>query len=393
MKKKILISGGGIAGLASAWWLERAGAQVTVVERAHTFEPLGHYLSLKSHGVRIVRDMGLLDACRQRELVFRALESHTSDGRLLRATSPDLLARSVDGMVLFRRADLHAALYDAVRDRTDVRFGTEVQTIRPAGDDVEVDLPGRTERFDLVLGADGIHSRVRRLVFGDGGVVPMGGRYVAVTVDYEHGFAPGAVATYMGCGQFVALYPRTGLNISAVVYHGDGGAVPTGRDARALRAFLLDAYGGFAPAVRRTFEALDDRSFVFTDTIAMVTLPAITRGRIVLLGDAAHCPTFLSGMGASLALQGAETLAGALAAHGHDLPAGLAAYERAIREVALGYQHSARRGRRALLTRSPLLTAMRNAAVAWTPEWVLGLSVRRFFHAQQARPSRTGSSA
>ena len=383
MGMRVLISGGGIAGMAAAWWLERAGAEVTIVERARRFRRLGHYITLKSHGVRTLEAMGLLGACRERELVFRELKVHAPDGRLLRRVDASMLARNVDGMVLFQRAELHAALYDAVRARTDVRFGAEVQAIRPAGDSVEVDLPGGTERVDLFLGADGIHSHARTLLFGDGGLSPMGGLYVAVAVDCRHGLAPGAVATYMGRGQVVTLYPRTDESIAAVIYHGDGGATPAGRDARSVREFLLHAYRGFAPEVRRTFDALDEHSFVFMDAIAMVTLPAITRGRVALLGDAAHCPTFMSGMGASLALQGAHALSRALDEHRGDLVAGVAAYERAITGVARGYQHSARKMRRFLLDRGRLPAATRDLLVRWTPDWVLGLSARRFYHANQ----------
>ncbi|MFT3767886.1 MAG: FAD-dependent monooxygenase [Minicystis sp.] len=380
-KMRVLISGGGIAGMAAAWWFERAGAEVTIVEKARSFQPLGHYITLKSHGVHTVEAMGLLDACREREAAFRDLRAYTPGGRLLRGVDPSMLARKIEGVVLFRRADLHAALHDAVAGRADVRFGAEVSAVREAGDHVEVDVEGKTEVVDLLLGADGIHSRARALVFGSGGLERMGGRYIAVTVDYQHGLSPGTISTYMGRGQFVVLVPRTEDNVSAIVYHADGGALPSGRDARSVRDFLLRAYGSFVPEVWRTFEAMDERSFVFMDEIAMVTLPSITRGRIALLGDAAHCPTFMSGMGASLALQGAHALSRALSEHGSDVVAGVAAYERSITGVARGYQHSARSMRRILLDRSPVLATARDALVRFTPDWMVGLSARRFYHA------------
>jgi 2-polyprenyl-6-methoxyphenol hydroxylase-like FAD-dependent oxidoreductase len=382
MNKRVLITGGGVAGMAAAWWLERAGADVTIIERAHEFAPHGHYLTLKSHGVQTIRKMGLLDACRARELPLRELEMHAPDGRPLRKLDASLLARSVAGTLLFRRADLHAALHDAVRGRIDLRFGSELQAIRAVGDQVEVDLPNGSERVDLVLGADGIHSRTRQLVFGAGGLTPMGGRYIAVTVEYEHGLQPGTIRTYFGRGQFVGLLPRTATELLALIYQGDGIGEPAGRDVHALRDFLLRAYSGFAPEVRRSFAALDQHSFVFTDRIAMVTLPEITRGRIALLGDAAHCPTFMSGMGASLALQGAEALQRALA-HTDDIPAALAAYARDITPIARGYQSSARSARHFLLNRSPGLAALRDAAIRFTPDWLIRSGARRYYRAAQ----------
>jgi 2-polyprenyl-6-methoxyphenol hydroxylase-like FAD-dependent oxidoreductase len=380
MNQRILISGGGIAGMAAAWWLGRAGADVTIIERAQAFQPLGHYITLKSHGVRVVEAMGLLDACRARELPLHELTAHTANGRLLRDVDTALLTSKIEGMVLFRRADLHAALYEAVRDHTRVRFGTEVRAIRDVGDQVEVDLPEGAERVDLFLGADGVHSRARNLVFGEGGVSRMGGRYLAITVDYPHGLTPGALSTYFGRGQFVVLLPRTAANVSALIYHGDGGAEPSGNDALSVRAFLLRAYADFAPEVRRTFEALDESSFVFMDDIAMIELEAITRGRIALLGDAAHCPTFMSGMGASLALQGAYALSRALQQHQEVIRA-VAAYECGISEVARGYQRSARKARPAFLNRSPQLALIRDALLQWTPDWLLARSARKFYQA------------
>jgi 2-polyprenyl-6-methoxyphenol hydroxylase-like FAD-dependent oxidoreductase len=92
----------------------------------------------------------------------------------------------------------------------------------------------------------------------------------------------------------------------------------------------------------------------------------------------------MSGMGASLALQGAQALSQALAAHGDDVPAGVAAYERDITEVARGYQWSGRKARQYILNRSPFVAATRNALVHFTPDWLIALSARQFFHANQA---------
>lgn len=396
MKERVLIVGGGIAGLAAAFWLERAGAEVTVVERAHAFTgpvpstghcaPVaapGHFITLKSHGVRVVREMGLLDACRARALDLRELRAHTPDGQLLRELDTGLLERAVSGMLLFRRSDLHAALYEAVRGRVDIRFGTEVRAIRALGEQVEVELPSGTERVDLLLGADGIHSRTRELVFGPGGLTPMGGHYVALSVELDHGLPLGCIHTYFGRGQFAGLLPRTAAEISALLYRGHDTLAPSGRDPASVREFLLRAYASFAPAVRSSIEALSDSSFVFMDEIAMVELPQITRGRIALLGDAAHCPTFMSGMGASLALQGADALRRALQAQPGDMPAAISTYAREITPIAKRYQRSARTSRRFLIGRSAWLAAARDAAIRWTPEWLLSTSTRRFYQAEQ----------
>ena len=235
----------------------------------------------------------------------------------------------------------------------------------------------------MFIGADGVHSKVRRELFGEAGWRPMGGRYIALTVDYEHGLPTGVISVFFGRGQTVGLLPPTAASMSAIFYHGDGGAQPAGRDTASLRSFLLDSFAQFAPEVRRTFAALDEHSYVYSDDIAMVRPPAITRGRVALLGDAAHCPTFMSGMGSSLALQGARVLSVALRAHPEDVPTALAAYERAITPIARGYQASARTARHAFLNRNPLVACTRDALLRCTPAWLFSRSAQSFYHVDQ----------
>jgi 2-polyprenyl-6-methoxyphenol hydroxylase-like FAD-dependent oxidoreductase len=227
MPLKVIVSGAGIAGLALSHWLDRIGATTIIVERAPRFQALGHYISLKGNGVEMVRRMGMLDACEASAAPIEEVYFYTASRRLLRSERTAALAKALGGYILFRRVDLQAALYELVRERTDIRFGTQIAEVRPAVGGVEVRLSdGRVEWGDLLVGADGIHSHVRSLVFGEGFERSLGGHYNA---------------------------------------------------------------------------------------IAQVEMPRITQDRCALIGDAAHCPTFLSGMGSSLALQDAHVLAGCLA--------------------------------------------------------------------------------
>src|SRR5437762_2998796 len=175
MKKRALISGGGIAGLALGFWLERIGIEPVVIERAPRFEALGHYIALKGNGVEVIRQMGLEGACRAREIRFERALMLTSGGTLLRMGSRDEFDHNLGGYILCLRTDLQAVLFEAVRDKVEIRCGTEIVRVDDAGDRVAVELStGQTESFDAVFGADGIHSRTRRLVFGDGHLPSMG---------------------------------------------------------------------------------------------------------------------------------------------------------------------------------------------------------------------------
>ncbi|AUX26432.1 FAD dependent oxidoreductase [Sorangium cellulosum] len=382
---RVLVSGAGIAGLSLGLLLERRGVEVVIAERARRLEPLGHYIGLKGNGVRTVERMGLLDACRAREQRLDGVRFHTPSGRLLRENRATRLERELGGVLFFRRADLHAALHEAVAGKVELRLGTEVQALEAGPERVEVRLSdGRSEAFDALIGADGVRSPTRARVFGSGHEVPLGGRYIALTVEVDHGLDPRFVAAYLGRGQMVGLIPIGPRVASPFVYHADGGEQPASRSAADVRDFLLRACGDFGAPVRRTFEAIDASSYVFTDSITMVRPPRIVKGRVALLGDAAACPTFLSGMGSALALQGAYHLARALEEHPGDVPAALLRYEAGIRPIAARYQQSAWKMRGFVLGRSRVRAAVRDAALAWMPDRLFVREAQRFYAAERA---------
>src|SRR5262249_17222975 len=122
MKKRALISGGGIAGLALGFWLERIGIEPVVIERMSRFEALGHYIALKGNGVEVIRQMGLESACRAREVRFERSMMLTSTGKLLRMGSRAEFDQNLGGYILFRRADLQATLFEAVREKGELVY-------------------------------------------------------------------------------------------------------------------------------------------------------------------------------------------------------------------------------------------------------------------------------
>src|SRR5262245_11808883 len=136
VRMKVVVSGAGIAGLAVAYWLDRIGASTVIVERAPRFQALGHYISLKGNGVEMVRRMGILDACQARAAPIEETRMYTMTGRLLRTERTAAMNKMLGGYILFRRADLQAALYDLARDRADIRFGTQISDARVGKDGV-----------------------------------------------------------------------------------------------------------------------------------------------------------------------------------------------------------------------------------------------------------------
>ncbi|MCE7002363.1 FAD-dependent monooxygenase [Kibdelosporangium philippinense] len=186
-------------------------------------------------------------------------------------------------------------------------------------DGIEVTLSdGTVEHGDLLVGADGIHSHTRRMLFGDGFE-----NYIATTQHFAHGLPP-VVHSFVSTGKMVNLCPVATGTVSAIVYAGAAAGIPP-RDT--LRDYLLRTCAEFPAEVRRVFTTMTAGDFVFADAITQVDMPHFTGARSALIGDAAHCPPFLSGMGSSLALQDAHVLAGSLARSPENITAALRQFE------------------------------------------------------------------
>jgi 2-polyprenyl-6-methoxyphenol hydroxylase-like FAD-dependent oxidoreductase len=392
MKKRAVISGGGIAGLALGFWLEKSGIETVIIERARQFNALGHYISLKGNGVEIIRQMGLEQACRAYEVQFEQTLMLTANGKLLRKGSQKEFETNLGGYLLLPRADLQRVLFKAVQAKLEIRYDTQIVAIKDQDNHVNVEFSnGKTETFDLVFGADGIHSRTRQLVFGDGFIKELGGQYIALTINTKHGLATNNMRSYFGNGQMVTLFPTSPNSVSAIIYHGQGGVQLQNKDNLSIKTFLLETYKNFAPEVQAVFASINEQAFVFVDIIGQVKMPCIVKGRIALLGDAAHCPTFMSGMGSSLALQGAQMLASKLEQYSNDPVQALQAYQSQITPIANRYKSSALQLKPMVLDRRVWVAWLRDIAIQFTPDWLMDRTARQFINAEQFNQALTGT--
>jgi 2-polyprenyl-6-methoxyphenol hydroxylase-like FAD-dependent oxidoreductase len=312
----VLISGAGIAGPALAFWLNKSGYRVTIVELADGVRPGGQTVDLRGAGGDVVERMGLIGQMRERSLDQRGVAWIKSDGRR-RAEMP-VTAFHGNGLVSkleILRGDLVDVLYQATKDQTDYRFNNGITELSQNGDAVEATLTdGAKLSVDLVVGADGPHSAVRRLVFGpeEQFVKPLGGYNAWFT-------APDTV----GLDGWYLMYQAPGLNASMRPSH-DPSLAKAGlafrsdpvaydrRDDDEQRALLTThfaAAGWQCDALLAAAARADDFYF---DAFAQVHMPTISHGRVTLAGDAGYCASPLSGMGTSLALVGAYVLAGEL---------------------------------------------------------------------------------
>lgn len=323
---RALINGAGIAGLACAWWLGRDGHDVTVLERAPARRGAGYMIDCSGEGYRALERMGLLAHLTGRAFTLTELVYHHPDGsEEQRFGETDDDAPTVSVM----REDFEDVLHEALHPHTEVRFATGVAAVpEVTGDGVTVTLTdGTREHVDLLLGADGLRSRIRALVFGSEEQFVR--RLGFHTAAYD--FHDAALAARLGSalhvvetpGRHMGVYPAGGDHIGAFLTHRVRPGTPIPADPRAeLRR--IHRHG---TCVDRVLEHLPVPGELYYDEVAQVHLPSWRRGRVGLVGDACHAMSLLTGHGAGTALASAAVLADALRTT-HDPAEALTAYER-----------------------------------------------------------------
>ncbi|MEZ0111699.1 2-polyprenyl-6-methoxyphenol hydroxylase-like FAD-dependent oxidoreductase [Catenulispora sp. EB89] len=337
MNEQILISGAGIAGLTLAHWLTRHGFEPTVVERAPALRAGGNGVDLRGHAAEVVRRMGLMPRVRELAADVRGLKFVDAADRAVARI--DMRALDPDGVEIMR-GDLVALLHETTG--IPILFGDSIRTLEQDRDGVDVTFekaPAR--RFDLVVGADGMHSHLRRLAFGAREeFIRHKGHYFAFA-DADSALGEDRWVTMFNTpGRMAGIY-RSGNHAQAKAYFAFRSA-PLDydhRDPAVQKRLLGDAFA--EQTSWRTRELLDvalaDPDFYF-DACAQVHMPSWATGRVALVGDAAWCPSPASGAGAELALIGAYRLAGELAAAGRDHQAAFDRYDTALRPLVAARQ-------------------------------------------------------
>jgi 2-polyprenyl-6-methoxyphenol hydroxylase-like FAD-dependent oxidoreductase len=360
----VLISGAGIAGATLAALLGRAGHQVTVVERDQGVRSSGNPVDVRRAAYQVAELLGVLPRLRDAGTSVRELIFVDAAGRQVASMRT---RQSEDREVEVPRADLSAILVDAGREVAEFLFDEMINELHPDETGVEV-IFDRTgpRRFDLVVGADGIHSGVRRLAFGpEADFVEHLGMYVATA---EVGVAlerDDTVIMHNEPGTAVALHPGTGSSLAAFIFRSR--ARVDHRDPEAAARLLKQTYrGGWrTKELLSAYLAAED---VYFDSISRIRMPSWSHGRITLLGDAASCVS-LFGDGSSSAMEGAATLAESLTSSPKDIPAALARYESAHRAATRPRQRGVRIASHLLIPRSRLEMTLRDQALRLAGRW------------------------
>ncbi|WP_198406967.1 FAD-dependent monooxygenase [Nocardia terpenica] len=345
--RRAVIAGAGIAGLAASLRLHRDGWKVLVVERSPTRRSSGYMVNLVGAAYDAIARFGLVAALQPRDIGFFTTILVHADGREKLTVPPEIAQAGLgDRALTVFRGDLETALYEAVADRVPIRFGTTVRAADEHADGVRVTFSdGGSEQADLLVGADGLHSGIRKLVADPAAENLVRLNYVMAALPLTEappGVPENAATSFIGPGRTAAVV-NMGPNRSSAffVQHTDDPASAVAAGAAAtLTAAFGDLHGG-VPQVLRRIES--DPGAVYFDELSQVRLDRWSRGRIVLLGDAAWCVTPFAGHGVGLAVAGADRLGAALA-ETPDVATALARWESALRPEVRKRQASARKG-------------------------------------------------
>lgn len=334
-RRRVLISGASIAGPALAYWLNRYGHAVTVVERASSPRAGGYPIDVRGTAIEVVRRMGILPQLREAHIDLRRLTFLDSGGSKVASLHPHTVTGGTTGHDLeVRRGDLTDILYRAVRDDVEFVFNDSIDTLDQSGHGVDVTFSGGTRRtFDMVFGADGLHSHTREMVFGPEEQFHhyLGYCFAVFTMPNIFGLSY-ETAIWNTPGRAAALY-ATGDDKDVHAFLNFAQPTPpftVFRDTAAQQELVTRIFAAAKWEVPRIVAGMRDAPDVFFDAVSQIRMPRWSSGRVALVGDAAFAPSFLTGQGTSLALVGAYMLAGSLADRDH--VAGFAAYEDTTRD-------------------------------------------------------------
>jgi 2-polyprenyl-6-methoxyphenol hydroxylase-like FAD-dependent oxidoreductase len=337
---RVLIAGGGVAGPALAFWLARAGHRVTVAERFPALRATGAQVDLRGQGIDAITAMGLLEEVRAHLVAEPGVAFVSGSGRRLGAIMANTSGQGKQTFTSeyeIMRGDLVRILYDATKDHVEYRFGLTVDGFDQAQDEVTAHFSdGSEETFDVLVGADGQGSRIRRGILPEGADV-----YWRTGLHMAYWFVPRVASdsdmreTYAAPGGRQIMRRSHNDSETQAYFVLRDSSEKTSAIHRApideQQRFWADRFRGAGWQTQRFVDGMTDAPFFYSQEVLQVRADTWSKGRVVLLGDAAHCASPYSGMGISGGLVGAYVLAGEINATPDDLHRAFSRYDSTLR--------------------------------------------------------------
>jgi 2-polyprenyl-6-methoxyphenol hydroxylase-like FAD-dependent oxidoreductase len=378
---RIVINGIGVAGPALGYWLNRWGHEVLLVEEAPRLRAGGYIVDFWGIGYDIAERMGLINEIRSLGYQVREVRFVDAKGRKRGGFNVDVFSRMTDDrFTSVRRSDISATMYRAIEGKVETIFGDSVAGIEEEGDRVHVRFDHAAEReVDLVIGADGLHSRVRDLVFGPKSEFEVSLGYHVAAFEVE-GYRPREELIYTSRSlpgrQISRFSMRDDKTLFLLIFRDElmgGEGEP--------KAILRRVFAGSAwewPEIEAEIERSDN---IYFDSVSQIRMNRWTKGRVGLVGDAAACVSLMAGEGTGLAIAEAYVLAGELHACNGDVAAAFARYEERLMPFLKKKQASAAKFASSFAPKSSLGITFRDLVtqlmrVPGVAEWVVGRDLR-----------------
>lgn len=378
---QVVINGIGVAGPALAFWLNRWGHEVLLVEQAPRLRTGGYIIDFWGIGYDIVERMGLIDEIRALGYQVREVRFVDREGRKRGGFDVDVFGRMTgDRFTSVKRSDLSATMYRAVAGEVETIFGDSVAAVVDDGNRVRVSFDHSTERVaDLLIGADGLHSRVRSLAFGSESrfEIPLGYHVAAFETE---GYRPREELVYISHSlpgrQISRFSMRDDRTMFLFIFRDE--FMAEGEDPKSLLRRVFGDAGWEWPKIEAELERTSE---LYCDTVSQIHMTRWTKGRVALVGDAAACVSLMAGEGTGLAIAEAYVLAGELHAAGDDVAAAFGCYEQRLMPFLRKKQGAAAKFASSFAPKSSHGIAFRNTVtrlmrIPQVADFVVGRSLR-----------------
>ena len=331
---KVLVSGASFAGLSTAYWMRRLGYAVTVVETASGLRTGGTAVNIEGQSVGIVERMGILEQIRGNRLNLELWE-YKNDADV---TVGSLAMRqpgepAPDDDLEIERNTLLSLLFDRVKNDVELIFDDSVTALSESANEITATFRGGSRRsFDLVFGCDGLRSTVRKMWFGnDAQYTYFLEQYFSITIVEKSLIRPNTAQMFNVPGKAIMLNAYKDKTDIVLCFVSQSELAYDYRDEAQQRRMVVEQFAGLGWRTAELLEEVVNSNSFHFDKLCQVKMPAWTKGRVALVGDAAYCASPAAGKGGSLAIDGAAALADAFQKYPHDFERAFQEYNQSFR--------------------------------------------------------------